>query len=329
MTDSVVRIGEAVPQLAALGMLRLSVTDRCNFRCRYCMPAKGLHHTSPDGPLTLDELAENVRWVVQQTPIARLKITGGEPLVRAGVIPLIAKLAKMDGIREVSMTTNGSLLPRHAAALKQAGLRRLNISLDSVDPARFAELSRGGRVQDVLDGIQAAMAAGFAPIKLNAVLQRSGWQQDVSALLDMARENDLEIRFIELMRTGTGRAWYESEYIPMEDVVAWLRQQAPMEMLPGQPSSPARRTVLHWKGAALKVGWIAPASHPFCENCERLRMDSRGRLRRCLMDAVTLDVPGIRAQGEDAAAAAFQAYMAGKHAPEQMCSDNTMNQVGG
>jgi cyclic pyranopterin phosphate synthase len=311
-------------------MLRLSVTDSCNFRCRYCMPPKGLHRGSSSSPLSLADLAENVRWLTRHAPIERVKITGGEPMVRSGLEELISGLARIEGIREISMTTNGSLLRGRARQLKSAGLARVNVSLDSVDPARFTELSRGARLEHTIDGIDAAIEAGLLPLKLNAVLQRSTWMYEVPPLLDLASRHSLEIRFIELMRTGTERAWCESEMVSVEEVKSWLALQTSVFALDTPDSAPAQQTVIHWKGAALKVGWIAPRSHPFCASCERLRMDSRGRLRRCLMDPVTLDVAKLRSMEANLdASEAFRSYMADKRPPLAMDCDSGMNQIGG
>jgi GTP 3',8-cyclase len=314
----------------AMRMLRLSVTEKCNFRCRYCMPPKGLHLTSDHGPLSLEELAENVEWLVRHSNIDRVKITGGEPLVRPGLEELISRVARIEGVREISMTTNGSLLPQRAYALKAAGLARVNVSLDSVDPQRFSDLSRGARLEHTISGINAALEAGLTPLKLNAVLQRSTWIHEVPLLLDLAAERGVEIRFIELMRTGTERAWCESEIVSVEEVKAWIATQTSI-IASGSPlAAPAYQTKIQWNGTTLKVGWIAPRSNPFCDACERLRMDSRGRLRRCLMDPVTFDLTKFRPIRENLAVVeAFESYMAEKRPPRAMDSDFSMNQVGG
>ena len=335
MSDSCVQLGqstvpEAVAQaLPAMRKLRLSVTDACNFRCQYCMPPKGLHRTSSAGPLSIAELAESVAWLTQFAPIDRVKLTGGEPLLRAGLTELISRLVAVKGIQEVSMTTNGSLLPEWAGRLKAAGLARVNISLDSVDPSRFSEVSRGARLENTIAGIHAAIEAKLSPVKLNAVLQRSTWQQEVPLLLDLAAQHGLEIRFIELMRMGSERAWCESEMVSVEEVMGWLALRTSLTELDTPAPDPARQVQLKWNGVALKVGWIAPRSRPFCDACERLRMDSRGRLRRCLMDPVTLDLPRLRKLTPAAALEEYRAYMAGKQPPPAMDSDITMNQIGG
>jgi cyclic pyranopterin phosphate synthase len=280
------------------------------------MPASGLHKDPGVESLSLEQLAENVGWLMQHAPVERVKLTGGKPLMRPGLEALISMLARIAGVREISMTTNGSLLPRRAAALKAAGLARVNVSLDSLDPERFGELSRGARLERTREGVDAAIAAGLVPLKLNAVLQRSTWRDDVPPLLDFAAARNLEIRFIELMRTGTERAWCDSEYVSVEEVKGWLAPQTSAVAIAAPATLPTRYTAMLWKGSLLKVGWIAPRSRPFCASCERLRMDSRGRVRRCLMNSETLDLAVLRRmQGHQAAAEAFHAYMADKHVP--------------
>lgn len=311
-------------------LLRLSVTDRCNFCCRYCMPAEGISRVAPHELLSLEELAEMVRWLSRHIPIERVKLTGGEPLVRLGIERLVGELAAMPNVREVSLTTNGSLLARKAWELKARGLARVSVSLDSLSPERFAELSRGGQLRDTLQGIDAALKAGLTPLKLNTVLQRSTWKKDVPTLLDFAAERGLEPRFIELMRTGTERAWCDSEFVATGEVRSWLEEQTPVISIKTPAGAPAQRSQIRWSGKLLTIGWIAPRSHPFCGACERVRLDSRGRLRRCLMDPTTIDLVHERQMnGENAAAESLYRYMAGKHAPNGMDSESMMSQIGG
>lgn len=311
-------------------LLRLSVTDRCNFRCRYCMPAEGIPSFSHNELLSLEQLAEMVRWLSTHTPIERVKITGGEPLVRRGLEQLVSELSAIPNVREVSLTTNGVVLARKAWELKARGLARVSVSLDSLDPKRFAELSRGGHLVDTLEGIEAALKAGLTPLKVNAVLQRSTWETDVPKLLDFALERGLQPRFIELMRTGTERAWCDSEFVSVDRVKEWLEEKTTMLPFPSRADTPAKLTRILWAGKWLTVGWIAPRSHPFCGACERIRLDSLGRLRRCLMDSRVLDLARLRhSEGDDGAATALRAYLAGKRAPNEMDSEHMMSQIGG
>lgn len=316
------------PLMPRLRLLRLSVTDLCNFRCSYCMPPKGVPKLARHDLLSLESLAGLVAWLSTYAGIDRVRLTGGEPLLRPGIEHLIAAVSNLPGMREVSLTTNGSLLPQMALGLKAAGVNRVNISLDSLDEERFAKVTRGGRLRNTLAGIEAAQQAGLVPIKLNTVLQRSTWKLELPALLDYAASTGFEIRFIELMRTGTERAWCEAEYISVDEVCKGLG----VEILSDekQTRAPARRTLVNWRGTLVAVGWITPRSHPFCSSCERLRMDGRGQIRRCLMDPTTFDLPltlktldGLAVQRE------FQSYMAGKAPPRSMDNAFAMSQVGG
>ena len=317
-----------VPDSSSLRLLRLSITNLCNFRCRYCMPVKGVRKVAHDDLLPLEGLVGLVKWLATHSGINRVRLTGGEPLVRPGIEHLIEALSALPEMQEVSLTTNASLLPQMVNGLKAAGLNRVNISIDSLDEERFAEVTRGGSLKSTLAGIEAAQKAGLTPIKLNAVLRRSAWKQDIPQLLDFAASNGFEIRFIELMRTGTERAWCEAEYISVDEVCDGLDA----EILPAdeQIGSPARRTLVNWRGTQLTVGWITPRSHPFCQHCERLRMDAQGRIRRCLMDATMLDLHHLLGTTDDLSALQeFRSYIAGKVPPRAMDSHFAMSQIGG
>ena len=311
-------------------LLRLSVTDRCNFRCRYCMPARGGATANASALLPTEDLAGLAIWLTAELGIERVKLTGGEPLVRTGIERLVERLAGVPGIREVSLTTNGSRLARMAGTLKRAGLARVNVSLDSLDAGRFACLTRGGRVGDTLAGIDAALQADLAPVKLNAVLHRSTWRDDVPQLIGYAAARGLEIRFIELMRTGVEQSWPDAEFVPAEEVRRWIEARAPLAAEHAPAGDPARRTIVAWHGIRAAVGWITPRSHPFCHACERVRLDAGGQLRRCLMDRVLFDLAGERrANGDAAARAGLLAYMEGKRAPGAMDGLRSMSSVGG
>jgi len=313
---------------ARLCHLRLSITDRCNFRCRYCMPAEGVPNVAHEDLLPLETMRQLVEWLVAHTGINKVRLTGGEPLVRRGIVNLVAELAAIPGMRELCLTTNGVLLPRMASSLKAAGLNRVNLSLDSLDKERFTEETRGGNLQSTLAGIAAAQEAGLTPIKLNTVLRRSTWKLEVPSLLDYAAQTGFEIRFIELMRTGTERAWCESEFVSVDEVCEGLG----VEVTPAeeQTSGSSRRTFVDWRGTRLTVGWITPRSHPFCDHCDRLRMDARGQLRRCLMDPMQLDLPLLLKTVESSVAEReFDSYIAGKIPPQSMDSDLAMSRIGG
>ncbi len=310
--------------------LRVSVTDRCNLRCAYCMPEEGVPLV-PRGEIpTLTELAAAVAWLVERFGVDRVKVTGGEPLVRGGLPAFVAKIAAIPGVAEISMTTNGTRLVGAAAQLAKAGLSRVNISLDTLDPVRFRELTRGGRVEEVLAGIDAALEAGLLPVKLNSVLRRSAFEGDVPELLDLAAGKGVEIRFIELMQTGTEAAWAIAERVTGAAVREWLSAEgARISPLPARPNAPARRTAISWKGREVIAGWIDPVSHSFCDDCDRLRLDARGRLRRCLMDDLAFPLVDLLRRGEAGVAAAAALYVAGKQPPASMTIGSTMASIGG
>lgn len=292
------------------------------------MPAEGVATVARHNLLPFEDMVKLVQWLVAHSGIDRVRLTGGEPLARPRIARLVANLAAVAGIREVSLTTNGSLLPRMAWSLKVAGLRRVNISLDSLDEQRFAEVTRGGRLQSTLNGIAAAQEAGLTPIKLNTVLRRSTWKQEVPSLLDYAALTGFEIRFIELMRTGTERAWCDTEFVSVDEVCNSLG--AEIDSLEEQSRGSARRTIMNWHGALIPVGWITPRSHPFCSQCDRLRMDARGRLRRCLMDPEQLDLASlVNRMDENAAECNFNSYISGKVPPIAMDNVLAMSQIGG
>jgi cyclic pyranopterin phosphate synthase len=318
---------ETPPRQAKL--LRVSLTDRCNLRCRYCMPAQGVAFT-PHGELpSLEELAEAVAFTVRHLGVRRVKLTGGEPLVRRGVVGFVGMLRAIGGVEEISMTTNGTRLALLARELKEAGLSRVNVSLDTLHPGRFWELTRGGDLSQVLAGIAAARKAGLVPLKLNAVLRAGSYQEDVPQLLAFATEQQLEIRFIELMRTGTEREWCEREYVSAAEVQRFLESFGQLLPEPTPQASPARRMRFAWERGEVLVGFITPVSHSFCDACNRLRLDARGRLRRCLMDPITLPLVDRLKEGEEAALAAVAPYLAAKKPPAAMVSSLPMVAVGG
>ncbi len=300
--------------------LRVSVTDACNLRCRYCAP-DGDHASRGSAPLSLEALGDAALWLVEHAGIRSIRLTGGEPLVRPGLARLVARLAGACDVREVTLTTNGALLARHAAPLAESGLARVNVSIDSLDADRFRELTRGGRLADALAGIDAALAAGLTPLKLNSVLLRSSWRADVPALLDFAAGRGVEIRFIELMRTGTERAWCDDEFVGADEVRTALGLETAYA---SEGASPAQRARVAWRGRDVTVGWITPRTHAFCGTCDRLRLDARGRLRRCLMDAEALPFWPAHAD-----TGAVFAYLAGKRAPRSMDSEHAMHTIGG
>jgi len=307
--------------------LRLSITDRCNLRCTYCMPAAGVPPRAHGEILSYEELAAFAR-VAAGCGISKVRITGGEPLVRHGCADLVGMLARTSGITDISLTTNGLLLPRYAAALRRAGLRRVNISLDSLEPGRFARISRGGRLADALAGLDAAFAAGFAPVKVNALLLE-GVEDELDAFVDLTRERPVHVRFIEFMpldrRLGGG-----GRLVPAPEILQLLKGRH--ELLPHEGPyghGPAR----YWQlpGALGTVGFIAGVSEHFCESCNRLRLTADGRLRTCLFSGEETDVRPLLAD-PDALRRAIEGAVAGKsydRCREARANERAMSQIGG
>lgn len=271
LTDSFQRV---------LNYLRISVTDRCNMRCDYCRPASNDYHSeSHDNILRYEEI-ERIVQIAASLGVNKIRITGGEPLVRRDLPLLIEKLAAIDGITELTMTSNASLLARYANDLANAGLNRVNISLDSLNPLRFRTLT-GGKLSPVLAGIEAAIKAGLTPIKLNTVLMRGINDHDVAELIDFAGDHGATIRFIELMPMKQGMNW-DTHYISMDEILRRddVQQRVNTASILTTGHSAAR--YLPRKNGTGTVGFIMPMSEKFCEGCNRLRLTANGGLRACL-----------------------------------------------
>ncbi|MFR1716746.1 MAG: GTP 3',8-cyclase MoaA, partial [Butyricicoccus sp.] len=251
--------------------LRLSVTDRCNFRCRYCMPAEGVCKREHSEMLSFEELTEIVRTAVS-LGVSKVRLTGGEPLVRRGIVDLCRSLRAINGVRELTMTTNGALLPQYAAELKQAGVDRLNISLDTLNKDKFASLTRGGSLADTLAGLDAAWNAGFRGTKLNAVLLGGVNADEIPALAQLAQDGKYEVRFIELMPIGECADWPRERFLSADAVLHALPE---LQRLPNEGVAERYRMPV-WKG---KIGLIRPMSHRFCADCDRIRVTADGRLK--------------------------------------------------
>ncbi|MDX1451198.1 MAG: GTP 3',8-cyclase MoaA [Oleiphilaceae bacterium] len=272
--------------------LRLSVTDRCDFRCVYCMDEQ-MEFVPREQVLTLEEL-QQVAEAFVALGVSKVRLTGGEPLVRANVLSLVESLGKMEGLKELVMTTNGSQLPRYAKALKQAGLARLNISLDSLNPERFKALTRTGNVQQVLDGIAAAQAAGFSRIKLNAVILKGRNDDEVITLVDYAVANGLDISFIEEMPLGQISEHSRREaFLSSESLRSILAQAYRLSPLAEQDSRSGPSRYYTLQGTQSRVGFISPHSQNFCGDCNRVRVTTEGRLLLCLGNEHSVDLRAV------------------------------------
>ena len=277
--------------------LRLSITDRCNLRCFYCSPVQDLVKLQHPDILRYEELLHLARVGVK-AGMTKIRVTGGEPLIRLGVEPFLAELRALPGVQEICLTTNGVLLAEKAAGLWQAGLRRLNISLDTLRPERYVRITGSDRLAQVWEGIHAAAAAGFAPIKINCVVLR-GINDD--ELLDFARlsiDHPWHIRFLEFMPIGSSSRWREDYYLPVAQMQDRLRQYRALEELPPEVNAgPAQRC--RYPGAKGEIGFISPISRHFCQDCNRLRLTADGRLRPCLFGDEELDIKKLLRQGAD------------------------------
>lgn len=276
--------------------LRISVTDRCNIRCFYCMPEDGVQFMERREILSFEEIDRFVR-VAAGLGVDKLRITGGEPLVRRDLPRLIEKLVAIPGIRDIAMTTNGVLLAEQARSLYDAGLRRLNVHIDTLDRARFLQITRRDDLEKVLEGIELCCRLGFGPIKLNAVAVKGLAELDVVPLARFGRERGIEVRFIEFMPLDAQSLWDRSRVLLADDMVAMLsREICPLEEIPdGDPRAPA--TEYRFSDGVGRVGFIASVSRPFCLNCNRLRLTSDGKLRYCLFAIEEADVKTLLRNG--------------------------------
>ena len=271
-----------------LKALRVSVTDRCNFRCPYCMPketfGEGFRFLDRAEILSFEEILRLVRVFVG-LGVAKVRLTGGEPLLRRGLPDLVSMLAQVPDLREVTLTTNGSLLTRLAGPLKAAGLSRLTVSLDSMDPIRFRDNADTGVILDqVLAGLAAATAAGFTGTKLNCVLRRGVNDADILPLAEFAREHGYTLRFIEFMDVGTRNGWRLDDVVPAAEVAERIHRRWPIE--PFRKDAP-NCVAQHWRylDGAGEVGMIASVTEPFCAGCDRARLSADGSLFTCLFAA--------------------------------------------
>jgi cyclic pyranopterin phosphate synthase len=275
--------------------LRLSITDRCNLRCVYCMPAEGMPWLPKQDLLTYEELARFAR-VCLECGIHGIRLTGGEPTVRADLPELVRLLHALEPGLDLALTTNGLKLPELAPALRDAGLTRVNVSLDTLDRARFHQLARRDRLADVLAGLEAARRAGLAPIKVNAVLMRGLNDDEVVPLARWARDEGFELRFIEWMPLDFQHSWDRSKLVSAAEILAQLSAAFPLEPEEGDdPSAPAR--TLRYLDGAGRVGVIASVTRPFCGTCDRIRLTADGQVRTCLFSLREYDFRRIMREG--------------------------------
>jgi cyclic pyranopterin phosphate synthase len=272
--------------------LRISVTDRCNFRCRYCMPEDGVIPKSHDDILTFEEMVDIVKAGIT-AGIDKIRVTGGEPLVRKGTVDFIAKLKRVSGIKDISMTTNGSLLSGMAVPLKKAGLDRVNISLDTLQPDRFRWITRTGCLAGVLKGMEKALDAGLSPVKVNCVISKGFNDDELEDFIYLTHHYPVHVRFIELMPLGDDE-WSRNGYIPNGELIKRIKQ--PLKPVKGvRGNGPA--VYYRAQGAIGTIGFISPLSQHFCGRCNRLRLTADGKLKPCLESDVEFDLKGVIRHG--------------------------------
>ncbi|MCU1391974.1 MAG: moaA [Ilumatobacteraceae bacterium] len=326
--------------------LRISVTDRCNFRCTYCMPEEGMQWLPRSDLLTFEEMERLARIFVERFEVDGLRLTGGEPTVRAHLPVLVRKLAELRvpagsssplaGRKpDLSITTNGSSFRLLAGELRDAGLDRVNISLDTLQPEKFLRMTRRNELSRVLDGINAAQEAGFAPVKINVVIERGVNDDEILDLARFGRDHGLEVRFIEFMPLDAGGHWMHDTVVTQDEIVAMIGEVFPIEQVPARGAAPADR----WRytdGAGM-IGVIPTISKPFCGDCDRVRLTADGQFRTCLFatDEFDLLTQMRRGASDDDLAAAIQAAVGTKWAGHQINNVNfirperSMSQIGG
>ncbi|MGB7348016.1 MAG: GTP 3',8-cyclase MoaA [Pirellulaceae bacterium] len=276
--------------------LRLSVTDRCNIRCFYCMPETDAHFVARDRLLSFEELYRLAELLVRRTGVRDVRLTGGEPLVRKDFSKLVKMLASIDGLEDLSLTTNGILLAEHAAELRQAGLKRINVSLDTLDEEAFQRISRRSGVDKIVAGIDAAIAAGFESVKLNAIAIRGITEPDVIRLIDFARERQVPIRFIEFMPLDTDKAWRTDSVLTGDMLLRMITDHFGQPAPRSRPhsSQPAEDFDLPGGG---RIGIIRSVTSPFCGDCNRLRITADGSIRNCLFSQEETALRDLMRQG--------------------------------
>ncbi len=272
-----------------INYLRVSVTDRCNLRCVYCMPPGGVKSTPHEQVLRLEEIETIIR-AATLVGIKKIRLTGGEPLVRKGLEGLVRRISEIPGIDDITLTTNALLLAPRAAALKEAGIGRVNISLDTLRPDRYREITRGGNLAVAWEGIQAALDAGLHPVKLNTVMMRGVNEDELAALARLTLNRPLHVRFIELMPIGSSNTWAAGRYIPADEAMKQIGARLGPLLPAKKPSGGGPAKYYRLKDAEGTVGFITSMSDHFCQSCNRLRLTSQGGLRPCLYDSREIDL---------------------------------------
>lgn len=282
--------------------LRISVTDRCNFRCQFCMPITPVW--LPRSQILTYEEIHRVASLFAQMGVRKIRLSGGEPLMRQDIEKLVEMLAKIPGVESLSMTTNGFLLAEKAAALKTAGLKGVTVSLHSLKPERFNEITGGGVLHKVTDGIRAAKENGFKPLKVNAVIMRGCNDDEIADLASLAREGDVTVRFIEYMPFDGQQLWGMEKVVSGKEIVGKIREQYELDVVPRETGSTAQ--VYRFRDGPGEIGVITSITEPFCSDCDRIRLSADGKIVPCLFDKTGFDLrPLLRTGATDGAISNF------------------------
>ena len=313
--------------------LRIAVTDRCNFRCTYCMPEEGMTWMPRSEILTFEEITRIAGICVERYGFGGVRLTGGEPTIRHNIAELVSQLAALD--IDVAMTTNAATLRNMASELRDAGLHRINISLDSLDRDKFARMTRRDELDNVLAGIDAAKAVGFDPVKINAVIERGVNDDELVDLARFGRDKDIEVRFIEFMPLDATDEWQKSKVVGQDEIVARLGEVWDLEQVPARGAAPADRW--RYTDTGQTVGVIPTVTKPFCGDCDRVRLTADGQFRTCLFATDEFDLRAALRSGEtdDEIADRIEAAVGTKWAGHQINQVNfirpkrNMSQIGG
>lgn len=274
--------------------MRISIIDRCNLRCIYCMPSEGVKPIAHKSILSYEEIIRIVR-IAARLGVRKIRLTGGEPLIRKNLTYLVSSINAIEGIDDISLTTNGLLLKKLARPLAAAGLKRVNISLDTFRPDRYKEITRGGTISKVLEGIKEAEQAGILPIKINMVPIRGFNDDEIEAFARLTIKTPYHIRFIEFMPIGAREMWSQEKYIPTDEIKEKVSAIAPLVPVRMRKSGPAR--YFRFENAAGVIGFISPLTHHFCSSCNRLRLTADGKLRPCLFSETEIDLKSALRSG--------------------------------
>ena len=316
--------------------LRISVTDRCNFRCRYCMPEEGMQWLEKDELLSYEELAR-VAKIFSELGVTKIRLTGGEPLMRKDLHLLVQYISGLKGLKDIALTTNGFFLAEQASALVKAGLHRINVSLDSMDPVKFGVMARRNYFHKVWDGLEEVRRLGLGPIKVNAVLIRGINDDEIPAFADLARSKPFIVRFIEFMPIGADDGWTPDRVVSSKEIISRIEQHTGIRLIPIEKPGAQPADRFRFEDGNGEIGFISSVSEPFCGNCNRVRITSDGKLRTCLFSLVETDLRLMLRGGasDEEIKISIQSAVRQKEAghlinqPGFVRPERTMSQIGG